>query len=387
MQNSPSTTTDIAPIRRSREHEWNLPGPIPQKPPAWDYGYVLKGEAIGSTREHLSDLLVERGVSEMRFVWTPETPEPVFPEEVPWLVDAFKRTAVKQARSDFLWGAGFTAFGIVIAVGLQQWDLIYRNIFFVFGAVALVEGAWQYARSRHYSQQDAESDASGARFASWIKNKRLTGYTVLVGACIVIVGTVQVLAGVEESIEMAGLVKPAVWQGQVWRLFTASLMHINFAHFWMNFFALLHFSKIIEQTIHRALVPLIFLLTGAIGSLFSVLLYPHTTSVGASGGLMGLLGFITITTHFDRTRYPSKYFRRLIEAIVFVGVLGLLGFAFIDNAAHLGGLCGGLLLGWVLFRDSGHTVKAKDKLLTSLGFMALLALSAIGATAAYKMLR
>lgn len=102
---------------------------------------------------------------------------------------------------------------------------------------------------------------------------------------------------------------------------------------------------------------------------------------------MGLLGFITIATHFDRTRYPSKYFRRLIEAIVFVGVLGLLGFAFIDNAAHLGGLCGGLLIGWVLFRHSGDGVKSKEKLFTSLGFIALLAVGAIAVTAAYKMLR
>jgi membrane associated rhomboid family serine protease len=170
--------------------------------------------------------------------------------------------------------------------------------------LTLAEGSWQLARIRNYSMDDAGIDASSLRFTAWLKSKPLSGYTVILGCYILIVGAAQVFAGAENSIRIAGLVKSAVWQGEVWRLFTANLMLVNFTHFWLNSLALLHFSKIIEQTIHRSYVPFVFLLAGLIGSLLSVILYPHTTSIGASGGLMGLLGFITMAAYFDKNKYP-----------------------------------------------------------------------------------
>jgi membrane associated rhomboid family serine protease len=184
----------------------------------------------------------------------------------------------------------------------------------------------------------------------------LSGYTFTLGACIVVVGAAQLFAAdsIEDSIEVAGMVKPAVWDGEIWRLFTATLLHANFTHFWMNFLALVHFSKIVEQTVQRVFVPLLFLLNGAIGSVFSVLLYPGQYFGGrlwrANGAALASAPPLPIAAHFDRTRYPPKYFRQMIEAIIFFGMLSLFGFAFIDNAAHLGGLGGGLLLGWFLLR-------------------------------------
>ena len=210
----------------------------------------------------------------------------------------------------------------------------------------------------------------------------MSGYTITLMACIIVVSVVQPFA--ENSIELTGLVKPAVWRGEVWRLLTATLMHASVSHFWMNAVALVYLAKIIEHTLHRAYVPLIFLVTGAIGSVFSVVLYPHTTSVGASGGIMGLLGFITIAAYFDRTKYPPKYLRRMLQAIAITGLLGLFGFAFIDNAAHLGGLVGGLMMGWFWLRR--HDPRLTNKgLLTFAGIAALVALAATAAMAVYRM--
>lgn len=101
---------------------------------------------------------------------------------------------------------------------------------------------------------------------------------------------------------------------------------------------------------------------------------------------MGLLGFVTIAAYFDRTRYPPKYFRQMIQAIVLVGVFGLFGFAFIDNAAHLGGLVGGLLLGWFLLRRNGERMKAHERLLKFAAPAAVLTLGAIAAIAVLRML-
>jgi membrane associated rhomboid family serine protease len=136
----------------------------------------------------------------------------------------------------------------------------------------------------------------------------------------------------------------------------------------------------------------VFLVSGVFGSIFSVLLYPHSTSVGASGGLMGLLGFIAVAAYFNRKTYPPKYLRNAIEAIVMIGVFGLLGFEFIDNAAHFGGLCGGLLLGWLLLRpynqksDEANPPEKSGKLAAAMGVVALIILGLGAALAVVRIL-
>lgn len=319
--------------------------------------------------------------AELDLVWTPETPVPVPPERVPFLMEEFRRQARKGARNAILSGAAFVALVIVLACGTHEWTLLYRSFFAVIGAALVIEGIWQYWRARHYSEDDAAADAGSARFTAWIKKQKLSSYTAALVACIVLVGVVQSFG--EHFIDATGLVKPAVWQGEVWRLFTATLMHADLTHFWMNSVALLHFARIAESTVQRACVPLVFLITAPIGSVFSVVLYPHTTSIGASGGLMGLLGFITAAAYFHRATYPHKYFRQLIEGILSVGLFGLLGFAFIDNAAHLGGLVGGLLLGWLVLRKQSQN----EKLFTVGGVAASFALAGVAVFAVYRMLR
>ena len=377
----PIVERDVSTPATLPEYDWELTGWIPAKPAGLEYGYVIRGQAIGSTREQLIETLVQRE-SEISFVWTPETPEPVPPQRVEFLAEAYRRIQARDARKAIWWGVGLVAFGVVMALGFQDWKMLYRNIFSVFGAVILVEGIWSYWRSRFYTQEDAVSGASAIRFTSWVNDRRVSGYTITLMACIIVVSVVQPFG--ENSIELTGLVKPAVWRGEVWRLLTATLMHASVSHFWMNAVALVYLAKIIEHTLHRAYVPLVFLVTGALGSVFSVVLYPHTTSVGASGGIMGLLGFITIAAYFDRTKYPPKYLRRMLQAIAITGLLGLFGFAFIDNAAHLGSLVGGLMMGWFWLRR--HDPRLTNKgLLTFAGIAALVALAATAAMAVYRM--
>ncbi len=369
-------------VSNPQPQKWDLLDAVPTKPVLWDYGYFINGQANGCTREKLIDL-VQRG-TEVSFVWTPETAEPVTPERVAFLLNAFRINSRRKARNEVLAGAGLIAFGILLAVFLQDWRMVYRNFWSVIGAVILIEGIWRFAQSRQYGLEDAASDFSTARFTAWIKKKHLSGYAFTLAACIVVVGAAQIFPA--DPIKAAGLVKPAVRNGEIWRLFTATLMHANLTHFWFNFLALLHFSRIIEQTVQRAYVPLVFVLTAPVGSIFSVVLYPNSPSVGASGGLMGLLGFITIAAYFDRNRYPPKYFRQMIEAIVLMGVLGLVGFSFIDNGAHFGGLASGLFVGWLFLRKGEESTKEREKLLKLGGTASLLALGIMTAMALYRMI-
>ncbi|MFM7816324.1 MAG: hypothetical protein ACKPGI_05065 [Verrucomicrobiota bacterium] len=45
---------------------------------------------------------------------------------------------------------------------------------------------------------------------------------------------IQAVAGLDSSIARAGLVKPQVWRGEVWRLLTGPMLHGNVWHIWMN---------------------------------------------------------------------------------------------------------------------------------------------------------
>jgi membrane associated rhomboid family serine protease len=382
---STSNSADKLSGEQTSFHEWDASGWTPEKRSVFDYGYVTRGQTIGCTREELIRAAGWRGASQISLAWTPETPQPVPPEKIPLLLEAFRRVAIKEARKNIFWGVGLIAFGIILALVVGDWKYLYLNILSVFGALALIEGVWGLWSRRDYKQENAEADVSSQRFDAWINSRHISGYTFMLCACIVVVGAAQLFSGDVDSIQRAGLVKPAVWSGQWWRLFTACLMHVSFMHFWMNFLVLLHFARIVEGLIHRAYVPLLFLISGACGSLFSLVLYPHTTSVGASGGIMGLLGFVTVAAYTDGKKFPPKYLRRSIEAIVFIAVFGLIGFAFIDNAAHLGGLCAGLAIAWVFRPDKekGGSRRAIANI-SVISILALIVLGVISGVAVMK---
>jgi hypothetical protein len=115
------------------EHEWDVQGRRPDKLPGCDYGYVTKGRAVVCDRDDLSSTLISCGPAEMRYVWTPETPEPILPERIPLLRDTFRKMAAKNARKAIYWGCGFVIFSVGMALLLHQWIYLYRNFFAIIG--------------------------------------------------------------------------------------------------------------------------------------------------------------------------------------------------------------------------------------------------------------
>jgi membrane associated rhomboid family serine protease len=356
------------------------------------YGYVVDGRAFACTRDELLQTFWSRR-KVIELAWSPETSQLVRPEQIPFILEELKKANISEARTNLVLALCLIAIGGVLAAVMQELKYWYRSFLTIIGLFILVESILQMYRAKDYTPEDAEADSFLKRFASWDEQKKVSPYTVCLAAFIIIVGAFQGIASAiasgQESIKAAGLVKEAVWHGEAWRLLTACLMHASFMHFWMNFLALLYFARIIEERLHRAYVPLVFLVAGFCGSVFSLFLYPHTTSVGASGGLMGLLGFITMDAYLFQARYSKKYLWRLGRTIFLIAVVGTVGFAFIDNAAHLGGLCGGLLLGRIALRESDSREDALKRALaiSKQGFLALIVLALIAAFAAWKMTR
>jgi rhomboid protease GluP len=142
----------------------------------------------------------------------------------------------------------------------------------------------------------------------------------------------------------------AIRAGEVWRLLTAGLVHGGALHLFMNAAVLSNVGAMAE----RMLGPrrMLAVLWGGVlaGSLASVAANPGR-SVGISGGLFALVGALLALGLRHRRALPPPARRMLVRAPVEVIVLNVaLGLALpiIDNAAHLGGLAGGFLLGVAL---------------------------------------
>jgi membrane associated rhomboid family serine protease len=75
-------------------------------------------------------------------------------------------------------------------------------------------------------------------------------------------------------------------------------------------------------------------------------------SVGASGGLMGWLGFLLVFESLHGRLVPRRARRRLLAGVLLTALIGLVGYRLIDNAAHAGGLFAGMLYALIVFPKS-----------------------------------
>jgi membrane associated rhomboid family serine protease len=160
----------------------------------------------------------------------------------------------------------------------------------------------------------------------------------------------QVFAGTFPSITAAALVRERVLEdGEWWRVVTTGLMHGNVIHILFNGMALYSLGRVLVALVSPAFLSFVFLFTVVTGSLSSLWLGPGVPSVGASGGILGCLGFLLVVTLKFKKELPGYLRANLVQATIVVAVFGALGNKFIDNAAHAGGLLGGIALGLLAY--------------------------------------
>ena len=153
-----------------------------------------------------------------------------------------------------------------------------------------------------------------------------------------------------------GLIPTLVVRGMVWQLITYSFLHFTLLHFLFNALALWMFGSQIESDwgSKRFLEFYFFctvaaaLTTVAVSYMHVPGLSPATTTIGASGGIYGLLvAFGVLYGESEIMMFPlpfqikAKYF---IWGIVFLTLAGAIQeIGGVNNFAHLGGLLFGYL--------------------------------------------
>ncbi len=81
-----------------------------------------------------------------------------------------------------------------------------------------------------------------------------------------------------------------VQYGEVWRMLSAMVLHAGFVHFALNMLALWFVGSAIERSHGFAASMLLFVVPAIGGTILSAIFLPDMISVGASGGIFGLIG-------------------------------------------------------------------------------------------------
>ena len=157
-----------------------------------------------------------------------------------------------------------------------------------------------------------------------------------------------------DVLRLLWLDKRGLADGEWWRLLSPVLVHGSLLHLAFNMYFLHLVGPLVEQLYGSARFLLLYLLTAATASLASYLIGGPGPSVGASGALFGLCGVLLVGRMLHRPVLQGQQ-RAMMSQIGGLVVINLvLGFGLnafgggIDNAAHLGGLLGGLWLGLLI---------------------------------------
>ena len=184
----------------------------------------------------------------------------------------------------------------------------------------------------------------------------------LIAACVLVylgVAAVGAWAGIPFGVgllsqppgvlSLGALVPVLVAEGQAWRLVTSAFLHSGFAHLALNMLSLYFLGSFAEISFGRGRFLALYLVSGIAGGLAFLYFGDFTgAAVGASGAIFGLLGGVfgfTIRQGTFSTRNP------IIRQLLVLTALNLfLGATIpnVSNTAHVGGLVGGLVYGFLL---------------------------------------
>lgn len=129
-----------------------------------------------------------------------------------------------------------------------------------------------------------------------------------------------------------------------WRYITSIFIHGGFGHLLFNCFSLFLFGPYLERLLGRIKFILLYLGSGIVGNIFTVLIMTRLTiSVGASGAIYGLFGAYLFMILY-RKRYIDAQSSRVVIIILALGVVYSLIVPQINFLAHLGGFVGGFLI-------------------------------------------
>jgi rhomboid protease GluP len=165
---------------------------------------------------------------------------------------------------------------------------------------------------------------------------------------------------------------PLIFQDhEYWRLVTAGFLHGGWLHILMNSWVLYDLGA---QTEHVYGTPrfLVLYFAGTVGGFFlSALEKPLVPSIGASAGIMGLIGAMIAFGVANRSTIGRQIRDFYGRWVIYIIAFGLIPGFNVDNWAHIGGLAAGFAVGYVAGTPV-HSSSAKEALWRALAAVSVL---------------
>lgn len=185
-------------------------------------------------------------------------------------------------------------------------------------------------------------------------------------------------------LELGGNLAMATTGGQWWRLVSAMFLHAGLLHVGLNMWALWDAGRVAERLFGRLRYAALYLGAGLLGGIASINWQQDVVSVGASGAVFGVYGALLAALLLRKDLLPPSIAKQLqASATVMIGYSLFNGFTKvgIDNAAHIGGLVAGVLIGAALVIPARRSIAA---VLTTLVLIGAGAVRAIEVAAPYR---
>ncbi len=177
-----------------------------------------------------------------------------------------------------------------------------------------------------------------------------------------------------ELIRDGGLTAGAVADGEIYRVITSAFLHAGLLHLGFNMFALYILGTLLEPAIGTARFVGIYAVSIIGGALGALALDPNELTVGASGGIFGLMAAaFLIARHRGLDELASQ-----VGFFVVINLVITFSIPNISIGGHLGGLIGGGLAALMLTTLERRRVP-NAKLIEALGLIALCAIGFVGA--------
>jgi membrane associated rhomboid family serine protease/Tfp pilus assembly protein PilF len=220
---------------------------------------------------------------------------------------------------------------------------------------------------QHEAAQRGEEDSTQRVEAPpWLRSESVSMMvTQTIFAINVIVFVAMAFAGVsitepsgKELVRWGANLSPYTVGGQWWRLLTCVFVHVGILHIAFNMWCLWDLGQLAESLYGHWTFGAVYLITGIAASVTSAAWHPiGPPSAGASGAIFGIAGALIASFYLGEFSLPRAALTGTLRSVVmFVGYNLFFGAVShgIDNAAHIGGLVSGLVLGALIARVAPH---------------------------------
>lgn len=192
---------------------------------------------------------------------------------------------------------------------------------------------------------------------TWAKNQYLTPVNIVM--VLINVFSYFVLEAIGDTTDALfmythGAMYPAavLAGGEYYRLITSAFIHFGLPHLINNMILLICLGSYVERALGKIRYLILYLACAAGSSMVSMfhMIYSDDWAVsgGASGVVFGIIGALLFLVVKNRGRFADLSWKRFLIMMLLALYFGF-ATAGVDNAAHVGGLIIGFVMGAIFF--------------------------------------